>query len=150
MQVDYKNTMTRERALSNTPPVGYDEACQRLNFVRQCYEASQSDAAARSARHREDIEIIGTRLIYEAEDRGWCDVYDDVISELNEKLFIDLEERRRDFTVEVQAMVTFKINVEDQTSRKDAEELAASYIEHNATDYIDDVYEIDVRSAEVE
>lgn len=142
--------MTRDRAFSNEPPVSYDEACQRLKFVRQCYEASQADAAASRARHREDIEIIGTRLIEEAEERGWCDVYDDVISDLNDKLFMKLEERMRDYTVEVRAMVTFKITVEDQHSKKDAEELATSWIENSADEHIDDVYEIDVRSAEAE
>ena len=150
MSITTDVAMTRERALSTNPPVSFDEARQRVDFLRQLYEARQSDAAARSARHREDIETIGTRLIKEAEDRGWCEVYDDVISDLNDKLYMKLEERTRDFVVEVQALVTFKITVPDQTSKSEAEETATDWIENDASSHIDDVYEITVRSAEVE
>ena len=142
--------MTRELALSDTDPSGYPEACGRLRFVRTLLEAAEADNQAVRSRHAHDIAIISERLITEADDRGWCDVYDDVVSALNNDLYLKLEERSRDYTVEVQAMVTFKIKVENQYSKTDAEELATSWIENSADEYIDDVYEIDVRSAEVE
>lgn len=142
--------MTRELALSDTDPSGYPEACSRLRFVRTLLEAAEADNRAVRGRHSQDIAIISERLISEADDRGWCDVYDDVVSDLNDQLYVKLEERSRDFTVEVRAMVTFKLTVENQTSKSDAEEIATDWIEHHAEDHISDVYEIDVRSAEAE
>lgn len=142
--------MTRELAMSSIDPAGYPEACARVRYLQTLVLATEADNKAARSRHREDIEMIGTRLIEEAEDRGWCEVYDEVISDLNDKLYMKLEERTRDFVVEVQALVTFKITVPDQTSKSDAEELATDWIENDASSHIDDVYEITVRSAEVE
>ena len=47
------------------------------------------------------IEIIGERLIKEAEDRGWCDDFDRIISDVNEMLpgSFALPEREKEYEV---------------------------------------------------
>lgn len=54
--------------------------------------------ASRDA-HRRDIETIGDALIEQAEDRGWCEIFDEVVQELNGNLSIPLRVRARDVTI---------------------------------------------------
>jgi hypothetical protein len=49
--------------------------------------------------HRRDIETIGDALIEQAEDRGWCEIFDSVVEELNGNLSIPLRVRARDVTI---------------------------------------------------
>jgi len=78
---------------------------ERLTRERDAYQA---DARAFETRwhsamreHREDVQTIGETLISEANDRGWCDVFDAVVSELNGSLHVELPTRARvwSFTV---------------------------------------------------
>lgn len=70
--------------------------------VRQNLSAQLTEALRK---HAEDMETIGEALIEEAEARGWCSEYDDVISNLNDKLNGELplryQERMLVFTVRV-------------------------------------------------
>lgn len=81
-----------------------------------------------AARHRADIALIGERLIFEADQRGWCEQYDEVIDDLNTKLHVDLPLRQREY--EVAVSFTVRMNV---TVTADSPEAAQS----DATDMIE-------------
>lgn len=82
--------------------------------------------AARQA-HHDDIAAIGRALLREAEDRDWCDDYDQVIDDLNGQLSVALPERVRAWDVTFDLRVTVHIpnarNADD--ARERAAELAA-------------------------
>jgi hypothetical protein len=46
-------------------------------------------------KHQEDIARIGDRLIQEAKEREWCNIYDDFVADLNDYLHIELPARRK-------------------------------------------------------
>lgn len=53
-------------------------------------------------RFRRSIDIIGQRLLQEAEDRGWCDSFDSIIDEVNSQLpFYELPTREEEYEVTV-------------------------------------------------
>jgi hypothetical protein len=49
---------------------------------------------ARIRAHEADIALIGSALLEEAEERGWCDVFDGVVDTLNARLNVELPTRR--------------------------------------------------------
>lgn len=58
------------------------------------------------------LEIIGERLIQESEDRGWCDEFDRIISEVNESLPgpFALPEREKEYEVSWTETVMVRID----------------------------------------
>ncbi|GIF01088.1 hypothetical protein [Paractinoplanes rishiriensis] len=82
-------------------------------------------AADAQRRHREDVELIGEKLLKEAEDRGWCKEFDEVIGALNAGLHIELATRDRDFTVT--ATVELRLTV-TAVSEDDARDQAADLV----------------------
>jgi hypothetical protein len=89
-------------------------------------EQLRRDVADAERRHRDDIAVIGERLIQEANDRDWCQTYDDIVDELNEKLTFELPLRERDFTVT--ALVELRLAV-TATSEEHARDLAEDHVE---------------------
>lgn len=65
-----------------------------------------------------DIQHIGERLIQEADDRGFCTDFDDVIASLNGKLLIELPTRRKEYVITQVVQVTRSLTV----YAKDADE----------------------------
>lgn len=141
--------VSAEEALSELPLAGLIDAENRLRKLRAMYRDATTETATARKRHRDDIETIGERLIEEAKDRDWCSVYDEIIDDLNHKLYVELPVRSRNYTVRVQATVTFEVEVEDQTSESDARETAREWIESDARDYVNYVTRIDVEDTEV-
>ncbi|MEU7906401.1 hypothetical protein [Actinoplanes sp. NPDC049118] len=95
---------------SDTDVHGQQELPDVLTAAHAAVEQQRQRADAAEQRHRDDIARIGERLIQEADDRGWCRVYDRVIDELNEDLTIELPLRERVFdvttTIELRIRVT--------------------------------------------
>lgn len=77
--------------MSDTP-LTLEQALERIKQLEQGYEA-------RMRLHFADVEQIGARLMKEADARGWCSVYDAVVSELNEGLHIELPVREYEYEV---------------------------------------------------
>jgi hypothetical protein len=71
--------------------------------------------------HHFDIGLIGETLMREADDRGWCDAYDEVIDRLNEKLYVELPTRTKEYDVTVTYTVVMRKTVEAK-SEEDAQE----------------------------
>jgi chromosome segregation ATPase len=69
-------------------------------------EALQARLDRAITAHTKDIELIGEKLTEEAEERGWCDEYDELVSGLNRYLSVPLEERVNDYTVEFRVTMT--------------------------------------------
>lgn len=93
----------------------YDLENRVVKLTNQVTAAEEAAASARRAHHK-DIEIIGDRLILEAEERGWCSVYDDVIAELNNDLRFPLTEREHDYEVEFEVTARLTVNLSGTTS----------------------------------
>jgi hypothetical protein len=95
--------------------------------------------------HRNDIKMISDALIYEANERAWCDAYDKFVVKLNHKLCIELNEREREY--EVTATYTLKVSTTiTATNIDDANDKAAelSLGDYNCSivgDYDDIEYE---------
>lgn len=71
--------------------------------------------------HQKDIEIIGARLLEEAESRDWCEDYDYIIGELNGGLTEKLAQRERNFSIDVRVSYSMSFSVR-ATSEEEAEE----------------------------
>lgn len=76
------------------------------------YDSAITSLTAAKTRHTDDIEHIGSALIAEAEERGWCSQYDEFINKVNRILHIELETRERTYVVEVTAHVSMQVEVE--------------------------------------
>lgn len=102
---------------------------QAKGYHRDYLEACTSVAQARE-HHEKDIAIIGEALIAEADDRGWCDIYDGFVKNLNDKLYFELPTREKAYVVTHTFEVVVKINVtaidEDEAKEK-AEYMYGSY-----------------------
>ena len=70
-----------------------------LSTAHTQIEQLRLHAADTSRRHRDDIALIGERLIAEADDRRWRKAYDDIVDELNTDPNVEPPVRQRDFTV---------------------------------------------------
>ena len=90
-------------------------------------------------RHIEDINTIGDRLIFEADQRGWCEDYDKMVDDLNTKLHLDLPLRNRDYEVAVSFTVHMNVTVQAQ-GPEDAQSMANDMIEYELSrlDYCTD------------
>lgn len=60
-------------------------------------------------RHAEDVSTIGEALLSEAESRGWCSDFDEIVDGLNGRLSVELPTRTREYVVSVP--VTFYVSV---------------------------------------
>ena len=102
---------------------------QAKGYHRDYLEACTSITEAR-ATHEKDVELIGQALIQEADERGWCDIYDAWIKKLNDKLYYDLPTREREYVVTRTFEVVVKVNVtavNEDDAREKAEAMYSSY-----------------------
>jgi hypothetical protein len=104
-------------------------------------EGRLSDTARK---HREDINLIGDAMIAEANERDWCNEYDQFVDGLNAKLNIELPLRVADYTADIRVTVVF-------TSAPDSAESAAADIARALYNYGDNhgSHEYTIDSSEV-
>lgn len=129
--------MTDLIVTDNTATPEYQDMRQR--FINMEAQKKYYEQAWRTAvqAHANDIERIGTALLAEAEQRGWCDDYDRFVEELNERLSKQLEVRTRDYDVEVEYNVTVRRTI-NASSYEDARDELKESVESDL-DSIDDV-----------
>ncbi len=84
---------------------------ERLKGAQEQIKRLDNEVSATMAKHRADIAAIGERLIAEAEDRDWCDTYDDVIKDLNQGLNVKLKVRVQPYVVDTIYTVTVRTTV---------------------------------------
>ncbi len=89
-------------------------------------------------KYAEDMSIISERLIMEAESRGWCSEFDEIIEEVNNKLQgpFPLDTREKDIEVEVTVRGTVWATT-TVTVRAANEDKAAQMIADDPDSYFD-------------
>lgn len=98
--------------------------------------------------HRQDIKTISETFINEANERGYCEAYDEVITALNKKLHYELDNREQDYEITAKYMVT----VTYTTTAKclaDAEETANEMELHDYASRVSDFYDIEEHDTSV-
>lgn len=121
-------------------PVDFAVALDMLNRLRTMYSNINTQLNVVRNNYSSDIEKIGQRLISEADDRGWCSVYDDVINDLNRELHMELPLRERTFKFQAKYTVYVDVEVEG-TDYDDALEEAQEIVEErlNEIEGVDDI-----------
>ena len=122
-------------------PADLDVSLLMLNRLRTMYSSINTQLNVVRNNYSSDIEKIGERLISEAEDRGWCDAYDEVIADLNSTLYMELPSRERTFTYRARYTVYVEVEVES-TNENDAEEQARDLIEERLNE-VEGIEELD-------
>jgi hypothetical protein len=84
----------------------------------------RSQLAAAEQAHHDDVAAIGSRLLAEAEDRGWCEEYDDVVDSLNARLRVELPLRVRAWEASFDLRVS--VRIERARNEDDARAQAAT------------------------
>lgn len=139
---DATETMTDDETALRSEIAQLKAQNERLQADRDFAEGRlQSSAAlldeARRA-HRADIETIGDKLIEEADDRGWCSVFDNVVGELNASLNVPLSTRERDYLVTIRPTIVVRVRANSEDGAYSEAGQIASRLE-NAVDRMDDV-----------
>lgn len=80
------------------------------------------------------IYIIGERLLTEADDRGWCAEFDEIIDDVNANLpsYLQLPTRSKDYTVTWTETYTITVKRSECVSEMRNEDDAIDYIRSNA------------------
>jgi len=93
--------------------------------------------------HLSDIQIIGDALIYEADQRNWCDEYDKFVAGINNQLKVSLPQRETEWSVTLTYSVTvtrdFMATDRSNAIEKMEEEFDLSDQIHMDNDYSFDV-----------
>jgi len=97
--------------------------------------------------HESDIQIIGDALLYEADQRSWCDDYDKFVVGLNQQLTVKLPERETEWSVTLTYSVTVTRDVM-ATDRADAIEKMESEFDLTDHMHMDNDYNFDVNLEE--
>lgn len=109
---------------------------------KRLFEQQRADAERAQAK----IDEIVDRMHTEADDRGWCEEFDDICDELG------LPRRNRPYKVETEVTVTFTVEVEVEAETANAAERAVEVMDERdffeqaraeATGKVDDYYQSD-------
>lgn len=138
--VNELNTLQYEYILQLENAARHNSTLQTIaEGHRERVEKLEADLREARLRHQQDITRIGDRLMEEAENREWCDIYDDVINDINAHMWIELPTREQEYTVafDVSAVVHVQVTA---TSPSNAEEVAKSKLDlHSISFYDSDV-----------
>jgi hypothetical protein len=93
-----------EREVRNLMEIVNDQKI-RVESIQRQYDTARNN-------HADDISAISTALMQEAEERDWCSVYDNFVSDLNSRLHVELATRVCDYNVELVVQVKFTGNFE--------------------------------------
>jgi hypothetical protein len=114
-----------------------------LNFVGESRQLEKTFAELKEwqvladkyrTQHYEDIAVIRDRLVAEAENRGWCSEFDDIIEEVNQKLHVEMERRESEYELVVSFSVSGSTTV--RVTATSAEE-AAAFVRDDADAFLD-------------
>jgi len=116
---------------------------QLISKLRDDIHLSREASRQRLLNHESDIQIIGDALLYEADQRSWCDEYDKFIAGINDQLKVKLPERESEWSVTLTYSVTVRRDFM-ATDRQNAIEKMES--EFDLTDHLhmDNDYNFDV------
>jgi hypothetical protein len=92
--------------------------------LRRTVAGLRSDLAAAERAHHNDVAAIGARLLEEAEDRGWCQDFDEMVDSLNAVLQVELPLRVRAWAASFDLRVS--VRIESARNEDDARAQAAT------------------------
>lgn len=101
----------------------------------------------RREHHEADIRLIGDSLLYEADQRSWCDDYDKFVAGLNQQLTVKLPERETEWTVTLTYSVIVTRNLM-ATDRAAAIEMMEGEFDLTDQMHMDSDYNFDVNLEE--
>lgn len=106
---------------------------------------TRSALARSQQKHRLDIELIGCRALKEANDNEWCELFDEVVADLNKKLTVQLPTRDVEWQVDVMVRMTISTRERDDAGNSVMEDvkqaIAAAGLEADIV--LDDINEAD-------
>jgi hypothetical protein len=125
-----------------------DELKKAVQYSQEQLDISLRETASSKKMHRKDITLISETFINEANERGYCEAYDEVIDKLNKELHCELQTREQEYQITATYIVTVIHNT-SATSQADAEENANSMSLHDFASRVSDFYDIEERDISV-
>lgn len=90
---------------------GLQAAHQRENALRDELTVTREQLSLLRSNVRSDCTLLSQRLIDQANDRGWCSVYDEIVENLNSEFTVlAIAERETDHEIDVAVTVTYEIH----------------------------------------
>lgn len=107
------------------------------------YTSVSDSLATRDKQFMDSIDIISERLLSEAENRGWCSEYDDIVQDINSALpLYEMETREREYTVSWTETYVIRVDRSETYTAKnpeEAEDQARDEFEANTEEVIQEV-----------
>jgi hypothetical protein len=125
-----------------------DELKKAVQYSQEQLDISLRETASSKKMHRKDIALISETFINEANERGYCEAYDEVIDKLNKELHCELQTREQEYQITATYIITVQHNTTAK-SQADAEEDANSMRLHDFASRVSDFYDIEERDISV-
>jgi len=125
-----------------------DELKKAVQYSQEQLDISLRETASSKKMHRKDIALISETFINEANERGYCEAYDEVIDKLNKELHCELQTREQEYQITATYIITVQHNTTAK-SQADAEEDANSMSLHDFASRVSDFYDIEERDISV-
>jgi hypothetical protein len=127
-----------ERLLAHGPAQAEEPAEEKVDLTQLALDNLKKMWEDLRVKYAEDMSTISQRLIEEAENRGWCREFDDIIDEVNNKLVgpFPLDTREQDIEVEVTIRATVYAT-QTVTVRARDEDQAAEFLADDPDSYLD-------------
>lgn len=118
-----------------------DELKKAVQYSQEQLILSLQETASSRKLHRKDITLISQTFIKEADERGYCEAYDEVIDALNKELHYELDTREQEYQITARYMVTVTY-MTTAKCQSDAEETANEMELHDYASRVSDFYDI--------
>jgi hypothetical protein len=127
-----------ERLLGHGPAPAEEPAEEKVDLTQLALDNLKKMWEDLRANYAKDMETISQRLIEEAENRGWCREFDDIIDEVNDKLVgpCRLDTREQDIEIEVTVRSTVYATTTVIVRARD-EDQAAQFLADEPDSYFD-------------
>jgi hypothetical protein len=125
-----------------------DELKKAVQYSQEQLDISLRETASSKKMHRKDIALISQTFIKEADERGYCEAYDEVIDKLNRELHCELDTREQEYQITAKYMVTVTY-MTTAKCQSDAEETANEMELHDYASRVSDFYDIEEHDTSV-
>ena len=125
-----------------------DELIKAVRYSQEQLDISLRETASSKKLHRKDIALISETFINEANERGYCEAYDEVIDALNKELHCELQTREQEYQITAKYMVTVTY-MTTAKCQSDAEETANEMELHDYASRVSDFYDIEEHDTSV-
>jgi hypothetical protein len=124
------------------------ELIKAVQYSQEQLDISLRETVSSRKLHRKDITLISQTFIKEADERGYCEAYDEVIDALNKELHYELDTREQEYEITAKYMVTVKYTTTAKC-QSDAEETANEMELHDYASRVSDFYDIEEHDTSV-